>query len=115
MGKNERRTTKRAALKLKVDCEYEGNFLFENATNISEHGIFIETDEPHQPGTAINLQFEIPEIKKKINVKGEVIWINPARPGADKNYNPGMGIKFLNLKENDRDKILNLVKRIAVL
>ncbi len=113
--KSERRTTRRAGLKLKVDYEYEGNFLFENATNISEHGIFIETEEPQQPGTSVKLQFELPQTKKKIEVKGKVIWINPAKPGADEDYNPGMGIKFLNLNESDRDTIISLVKRIAVL
>jgi len=111
----DKRTTKRIPVKLQVDYEYEGNFLFENATNISEHGIFIETKEPKQPGTEVRLQFKLPDSEKKIEVMGEVIWVNPIMAGADKEYNPGMGIKFVNLKELDKDKILTLVKRIAVL
>jgi len=112
---SEKRITKRVAVELKVDCKYEGNFLFENATNISENGIFIETKEPKQPGTMVNLQFELPESQKKIEVLGKVIWVNPYRAGSGKDYNPGMGIRFEDLKENDKDKILSLVKRIAVL
>ena len=112
---NDKRTTKRIPIDLQVDYEYEGNFLFENATNISEHGIFIETTSPQQPGTSVKLQFKLPASEKKIEVLGEVIWVNPHRAGASKDYNPGMGIKFVNLKEVDRDKILSLVKRIAVL
>ena len=109
------RVTKRIPVRLQVDCHYEGNFLFENATNISEHGIFIETREPKLPGTMISLQFNLPEEDKKIEVLGEVLWVNPYRAGSGKDYNPGMGIKFVNLKEVDRDKILSMVKRIAVL
>jgi len=112
---SERRSRKRIPLKIKVDCQYEGNFLFENATNISEHGIFIETREPKKPGTLIKLQFQIAESSKKIEVLGEVIWVNPYRAGSGKDYNPGMGVRFKNLKETDKDKILSVVKRIAVL
>jgi len=111
----ERRIRKRIPISVKVDYEYEGNFLFENATNISEQGIFIETTEPKEPGTEIRLQFQLPESSKKIEVLGEVIWVNPYRAGSAKDINPGMGIRFKNLKELDKDKILSLVKRIAVL
>lgn len=112
---SDKRITKRVTVNLKVDCEYQGNFLFENATNISEHGIFIETREPKEPGTMIKLQFNIPESSKKIEVLGEVIWVNPYRAGSGVDYNPGMGIKFVNMNEIDKEKILSLVKRIAVL
>lgn len=114
-SRKDKRTTKRVPVSLQVDYMYEGNFLFENATNISEHGIFIETKKPKQPGTSVRLHFQLPDSEKKIEVLGEVIWVNPYKAGADKEYNPGMGIKFMNLKEVDRDKILSLVKRIAVL
>jgi len=100
---------------MKVDWQAEGNFLFENATNISEHGIFIETKKPLDPGTKLNLQFKIPDSKTNVEVLGEVIWTNPVRPEAGKNHNPGMGVRFVNLSEIDRETILSLIKRLAVL
>jgi type IV pilus assembly protein PilZ len=112
--KNKRQAT-RVPTSLKVDWASEGNFLFENATNISEHGIFIETKKPMDAGTMINLQFRVPDTKDKVEVLGEVIWTNPLRPEAGENHNPGMGIRFVNLREIDRDTILSLVKRLAVL
>ncbi len=112
---SEKRGAQRVPVKLKVDWKSEGNFLFEHATNISEQGIFIETENPMQPGTAIDLQFQLPEASKKIEVRGEVTWVNPIRPPGSENYNPGMGIRFTNLNEGDKDTILSLVKRIAVL
>jgi type IV pilus assembly protein PilZ len=112
---NEQRGAKRIPMKFQVDWEKEGNFLFENATNISEHGIFIETRAPMAPGTKINLQFKLPDAAGKIEVLGEVIWTNPVRPGHVENPNPGMGIRFVNLKEIDKETILSLIKRLAVL
>ncbi len=112
---NDQRISRRVPIKVKVDWKAEGNFLFENATNISEHGIFIETDQPMEPGTMIDLQFALPETSKKVVVLGEVIWTNPLRRDQKANLNPGMGIRFVNLKEIDKETILSLVKRIAVL
>lgn len=109
------RAGQRVPVKMKVDWKYEGNFLFENATNISEHGIFLESKEPLEAGTMIDLQFTLPDSGKKIEVLGEVIWTNPFRPDKDNNPNPGMGIRFINLKEIDKDTILSLIKRLAVL
>ena len=113
-GKDQR-GSERVPIKVKVDCQCEGNFLFENATNISEHGVFIETREPMDPGTMVDLQFTLPDNEKAIEVLGEVIWTNPVRPDHDKNPNPGMGIRFVNMKEVDKEQVLTLIKRIAVL
>ena len=66
------------------------------------------------PGTMIDLQFTLPDTEKAIEVLGEVIWTNPVRPDA-KNHNPGMGIRFVNMAEIDKEKVLTLIKRIAVL
>ncbi len=114
-GNSEKRSSRRIPLTLKVDWKAEGTFLYENATNISEHGIFVETNEPMEPGTMIDLQFTLPDSKQKIQVLGEVAWANPLRPAKKDNYNPGMGIRFVNLKELDKETILSLIKRIAVL
>ncbi len=113
-GKDQR-TSNRVATKLQVDCKSEGHFLFEKATNISEHGVFIHTDKPMKQGTVIELLFALPESKEKIKVLGEVMWVNPHRPEEDKNYNPGMGVRFQNLSEIDRETLLNAIKRLAVL
>ncbi|MCB0325996.1 MAG: TIGR02266 family protein [Bdellovibrionales bacterium] len=111
----EQRSVKRVPLQIKVDYKSEGNFLFENATNISEHGIFIETDQPLDPGTVLQLQFTLPETRKTLKVMGKVKWINPFRENAQENYNPGMGVQFESLGEVDREILLNAIKRIAVL
>ena len=112
---SEQRVSNRVPVKLKVDYKSEGNFLFENATNISEHGVFIHTNKPLKPGTVVELQFTLPESKEKLKVRGEVMWVNPYRQEQEKNYNPGMGVRFDGLNELDKETLLNAIKRIAVL
>jgi uncharacterized protein (TIGR02266 family) len=114
-GDKDNRGSKRIPITLKVDCQCEGNFLFENATTLREHGIFIDTNEPMTAGTMIDRQVPLPDEQKAVEVLGEVIWTNPVRPNRQQNHNPGMGIRFVNMKEVDKDTILTLIKRIAVL
>ncbi len=96
---------------MRVDWKCEGHFLFENATNISEHGIFVEINKPLPPGTLLNLEFSLPDSKEKIKAMGEVIWVNSLKGDS----NPGMGVRFVNLNDIDRETILTLIKKIAVL
>lgn len=105
----DKRATKRVPVKLKVDWKSESTFLFENATNISEQGIFIKTDQLLKKGTILNLQFAIPDSKQKVQAEGKVVWINKGEGSK------GMGIQFTKLSDVDRETILALVKRIAVL
>ena len=109
------RISSRVPVKFQVDYKSEGNFLFENATNISEHGVFIHTNKTLEPGTVVELQFTIPESKEKLKIKGEVMWVNPYRKEQEKNYNPGMGVRFESLNELDKQILLAAIKTIAVL
>ena len=114
-AEQQRRSSKRVPVKLQVDYKSEGHFLFENATNISEHGVFVHTNKPLDPGTVVELQFTLPESREKLKVRGEVMWVNPYRKEQEKNYNPGMGVRFESLNEVDRETLLNAIKRLAVL
>src|ERR1051326_3465024 len=102
-GKRDNRSATRDPVNLKVDWKVEGHFLFENSTNISEQGIFVETKKPMEPGTMLNLQFKLPDTAGTIEVLGEVIWVNQIRPGQTDHPNPGMGVRFVNLKEIDKE------------
>jgi uncharacterized protein (TIGR02266 family) len=111
----QRRISSRVPIKLQVDYKSEGHFLFENATNISEHGVFVHTNKPLDPGTIVELQFTLPDSKEKLKIRGEVMWVNPYRKEQEKNYNPGMGVRFESLNELDKEILLSAIKRIAVL
>ena len=110
----ERRRAPRMLVDLEVDYASEENYLFAYITDISATGIFIRTTTPEAPGTQLNLRFSS-ENAGAIEVEGEVIWVNPYRPGAPDNLHPGMGIRFLGLDNELRDRLLELIRRFAYL
>ncbi|HVK86409.1 MAG TPA: PilZ domain-containing protein [Kofleriaceae bacterium] len=105
----ERRRAPRVLVDLEVDYASEDNYLFAYITDISVTGIFIRTTTPEAPGTHLNLRFGA------IEAEGEVIWVNPYRPGAPDNLHPGMGVRFLQLDDEIRDHLLELIRRFAYL
>ncbi|MEZ4367924.1 MAG: PilZ domain-containing protein [Kofleriaceae bacterium] len=122
----------RVLVDLEVDCETEENYLFASITDISSTGIFIRTNTPepagtrlnlrfasvpgHRPGDAVNDQHEQRARKDAtFELEGEVAWVNPLRPGQADNLHPGMGVRFLGLDDDDRKRLLRLIRRIAYL
>ena len=110
----ERRRAPRMLIDLEVDYASEENYLFAYITDISATGIFVRTTTPEAPGTQLNLRFSS-ETAGAIEVEGEVIWVNPYRPGKPDNLHPGMGIRFLSLDNELRDRLLELIRRFAYL
>lgn len=113
-----RRQHQRIDTVLSVDYASGDTFLFSYITNISVMGIFIQTLEPFTPGTRLRLRFTPPAEAATddgtIELEGEVVWINPFRPGGD-NPNPGMGVRFLSLSPDQRERLVELVRTIAYL
>jgi type IV pilus assembly protein PilZ len=112
---SERRRAPRVLVDLEVDYASEENYLFAYITDISATGIFVRTTTPESPGTHLNLRFCPDGEPAPIEVEGEVIWINPYRPGAPDNLHPGMGIRFVGIDDDLRDRLLELIRRFAYL
>jgi type IV pilus assembly protein PilZ len=110
----DRRQFERVLIDLEVDYRCEDTFLFAYITDISAMGIFVRTNNPEPPGTKINVRFSPPGMAT-LELEGEVIWINPYRPGDRESINPGMGIKFVDLTDDQRDQLTELVKTFAYL
>jgi uncharacterized protein (TIGR02266 family) len=110
----ERRGTPRVLVHFEVDCASEDNYLFAYITDISATGIFVRTTTPEQPGTRLQLRLSA-EDTGSVEVEGEVIWINPYRPGTPDNLHPGMGIRFVKLDSEVRDRLFELIRRFAYL
>jgi type IV pilus assembly protein PilZ len=111
---NDRRVAPRVLVDLEVDYASEDNYLFAYITDISETGIFVRTTTPEAPGTNLNLRFRIDD-GPQIQVEGMVIWVNPFRPNNADNLHPGMGIRFVELDDELKDRLLELVRRFAYL
>lgn len=110
---DERRAAPRVLVDLEVDYASEENYLFAYIADISATGIFIRTTTPEAPGTHLNLRFS--EDSGHVEVEGEVIWVNPYRPGTPDNLHPGMGIRFVGLDSELRDRLFELIRRFAYL
>jgi uncharacterized protein (TIGR02266 family) len=110
----ERRRAPRVFVDLEVDYASEENYLFAYITDISATGIFVRTTTPEQPGTLLNLRFAAAP-GDQIECEGEVIWVNPYRPGAPDNLHPGMGIRFVGIDDDLRNRLLELIRRFAYL
>lgn len=97
-----------------VDCETEDTFLYASIRNVSELGIFVMTREPLEVGTRLMLRFSPPGADAAFDLEGAVQWVNPVRVLSD-NRNPGMGILFVNITPDDRERLVAAVRTIAYL
>jgi len=111
----DRRRAPRVLVDLEVDYASEDNYLFAYITDISATGIFVRTTTPEATGTQLNLRFTGEHTRASLEVEGEVIWVNPYRPGAPDNLHPGMGIRFVAIDNELRDQLLELIGRFAYL
>jgi type IV pilus assembly protein PilZ len=109
---SERRSAERIDVTWSVDCETEDTFLYANITDISELGVFVRTEDPLEIGTRLTLRFAPPGSTEEFVTKGQVQWVNPLRMLAH-NPNPGMGVRFVELTDEARARLIDLVHTIA--
>jgi type IV pilus assembly protein PilZ len=95
-----------------VDCETEDTFLYASIKNVSELGIFVLTREPLDIGTRVMLRFSPPGTDDPFDLQGTVQWVNPVRVLSE-NRNPGMGILFVDITPDDRERLVSMVRTIA--
>ncbi|HVU01712.1 MAG TPA: TIGR02266 family protein [Polyangiaceae bacterium] len=107
-----RRGADRFAVQWSVDCETEDTFLYASIRNISELGIFVATREPLGIGTKVTLRFAPQGVAETFVVSGVVQWINPVRLLSE-NRNPGMGVRFVELSGEDRERLVDAIRTIA--
>lgn len=109
----ERRVFDRYEVEWAVDCIATDTFLYASITNISEMGIFVRTTEPLKLNTKLRLTFAPPGAES-FQLEGCVAWVNSVRENGD-NPNPGMGIRFSNLKPEERERLVEVIRTIAYL
>jgi type IV pilus assembly protein PilZ len=109
--RDDRRSHDRFDVEWAVDCIAEDTFLYASIANISAMGIFVRTTDPKAIGCKLVLSFEPPGYEP-FKLEGEVAWINPLRPDGD-NPNPGMGVRFVNLHADDRERLVEVIRTIA--
>jgi type IV pilus assembly protein PilZ len=107
----DRRSHDRYPVTWAVDCVADDTFLYASIANISAMGIFVKTTEPLPVGQRIVLSFAPPG-HEPFKLEGQVQWINAVRANGD-NPNPGMGIRFVGLSPDDRERLVEVIRTIA--
>ena len=103
-----RRAQERVSVTWNVDCRSDDTFLYAYITNVSAMGLFVKTDTPLPIGTRLELAFS-PDGVRPFRLIGEVAWIN----ADSKSPNPGMGVRFVELHADERERLVAAIKTIA--
>lgn len=70
-------------------------------------GLFVRTNRQYRMGQSLALAVQLPDTLDPIPVSGKVAWITPQ--GAQNSSPAGIGIAFIDDKQNLRDKIDKLL------
>lgn len=111
-------------LRLPVEIEaVSGTFRIGTLKDVSEEGMFIQSTDPKEVGTRLDLSLTLPGGGKRIRLVGEVAWVNPPlgqnepwteSPGAPVTVNPGMGVRILYISEEDRTLLQQVLQDSAL-
>ena len=106
---DERRKSERLNLLVRVTYQSIDELFSEFAHNINEGGVFIESDNPMEPGASVALQFKLPGGDNLIEVDGVVVRTSRGETPGEL---AGMGIEFGPLNSEARQRINQLVRRL---
>ncbi len=86
-----------------------GDHTFDFSEDFGEEGLFIRTSNPFELGEKFLLRLQDAHGADPVEVPCKVIWTN--KYGMEnKHLSRGMGVKFLNLRPQDREKVREYIK-----
>jgi len=96
---SERRKYKRVTI---IQEMFFGDRGVRKMDDISEQGMFIATPDVFMKGSILDLKFRLFNQDQPVSVKAEVRYVQEG---------VGMGVRFMNLKPEDRERIKAFVER----
>ena len=109
---DERRKNDRFEVTWDVDCVADDTFLYASITISARWGLREDVRAaPHRHAPALTFA---PPGHEPFKLVGTVAWQNKLKLHAD-NPNPGMGIRFVDLTLDDRERLVQVVRTIAYL
>ena len=105
------RAEKRVLNSLSVSYKDKQSFLKAYTENISSGGFFIKTPNPLDQDVEFNLKLQLPELSEPLMIKCKVAWANKEEDKSLKQP-MGMGLKFIEMSENDEKIFQNYLKTI---
>ncbi|HEX7479073.1 MAG TPA: TIGR02266 family protein [Polyangiales bacterium] len=106
------RRAPRVDLNVEIGIDDYTNFYVGFTENVSEGGLFLATYQLRPVGTEVALTFVLPD-EHAVSVQGVVRWVRDLRDGASADTPPGLGIEFVRLGEDDKQRIQAYVDRRA--
>src|SRR5258708_105838 len=108
---DERRTSHRHKIALRVDYKGMNTFFADYAKNISKGGTFIKTSKPLDVGTKFVFVLSIPGQVDQLQLKGTVMWT--VDEGQQTEERPaGMGIRFNFSDDAERQQLEHFVGKL---
>ncbi len=95
----EKRKYIRKKIKVMIDFMDGSDMEIGYTKDIAVGGVFIETERVVRPGSIVFVDFYMPGIKKKLKLKGKVIWVEESK-AIGQYKTAGMGIEFLDINES---------------
>ncbi|MBI2822010.1 MAG: PilZ domain-containing protein [Acidobacteria bacterium] len=111
LGWPDRRALPRFSIPIRrVQAMAPHELFFGYASDVSRAGMFIRTINPKPPGCRILLRFNLPPDPEPIQCLCEVVWSREYN--SKTSPDSGMGLKFLDIKGDDADRIESFARRI---
>jgi type IV pilus assembly protein PilZ len=88
------RRHRRITVRILVDCISEKGMSSSYATTLGAGGLFIESEEPLECGTALKLRFRLPDGDELHELEGRVVWQSKPTVATAQFQAPGFGVKF---------------------
>jgi hypothetical protein len=114
--KEARQSDSRQALRapimvLQTDAPDGHKRFFGYAKNLSKSGMMIGTINPREPGSRFWVEFPLPDpVNRVATCHCEVVW--QRRYSREHRYDPGMGLRFLDLPEDMAEAIDEWVREL---
>lgn len=110
------RSSVRQPIPTLVDFEFEdGTFRHEFSVNVSENGMYVNTERPLPIGTAATLRFALPNLDWVFEVKAKITWVvNYTMEQKLDGNKDGFGMKFLSMDDQDSDKLKTYFKNFKI-
>jgi type IV pilus assembly protein PilZ len=105
---NQRRE-KRCPATLKVTYNSFLEFKSEYTKNVSQGGMFIKTDHPHEIGSRIDVQLHSQELGEPMHIVCEVVRRETDVSGGKEQ---GIGVKFVDIAPESRERLMRLLKTL---
>ena len=86
------RTSQRVETNIDILFRESGAFKKSHTLNVSNGGLFLETENPLPIDSIVTLRMRLPGETEPTEIQGCVVWSNPK--GRNNDFPSGMGIKF---------------------